>query len=653
VDLSTLKWFSYGFRNQADVEYLPTNRIVFELKEGRPLSEVRALAPDGVRFESAKYFRYVVAQSPDVDLLALANRIYESGLVEYAHPDFMVEKRRTADPLYDEQYYLNNTSSNLGTAGVDIDAPAAWNLTKGSSQIRVAVIDDGVEAHEDLENASESSRVLDGYTPQTSGNGRPVCDRCDVTGGPGNETIGHGVAVSGIIAATHNSTGVRGVAPNVKIVPVNIFTTGNDTPSEAAEGINWAWDEGNADVLSNSWGYPPSADFDVISNAIQDARTQGRNGRGSVVVFSAGNFPNGSQVTDAGFPADVNGVLGVGAVDKNDNRWYYTPSAGNDIDVVAPSGDTQLLGDVRTTDRMGTLGYERSSGDHYTPRFGGTSAAAPQAAGTAALMLSANSSLTESEVRAKIEATADDYGNTNWDGNGRLNAAYAVEEAYPPVGVQVSGPIKVKENETATWTAFVSGGSGNYDYYWKKKSSSNGIWDPTCYGATTDCTTSFPDDANSYNNTGGIRVIVTDQVTNSSATDELSVTIGEDGDDDGGGGGGGGGCNAVSTNQICLSARKKVLAPKGQPHPDTVQIGTVAPNPVRSRAELSVALPEREHVEVSLYNTLGQVIRDRTVVHSAGWHTVPIDLMGRASGMYFVRVIVGDVTKTRQVVVVQ
>lgn len=325
VDRSNLKWFSYGFRNQADVEYLPTNRIVFELKEGRPLSEVRALVPDGVRFESAKYFRYVVAQSPGVDLLALANRIYESGLVEYAHPDFMVEKRRTADPLYSEQYYLNNTSSNLGTADVDIDAPEAWNLTKGSSQIRVAVIDDGVEAHEDLEDASGNSRVLNGYTPQTGGNGRPTWDqRPDGRGG--TETAGHGVASAGIVAASHNSVGVRGVAPNVKVVPINIFNGGvgnRETPSDIAAGINWAWDEGNADVLSNSWGYPGGrpTNFDVIVDAIQDARTQGRNGRGSIVIFSAGNFFNGSQATETFFPASVSGVMAVGAVDRNDNRW--------------------------------------------------------------------------------------------------------------------------------------------------------------------------------------------------------------------------------------------------------------------------------------------------------------------------------------------
>lgn len=280
IDQSHLKYFSYGFRNYENVEYFPTDRIVFELKEGSKLSEVRALASDGVMFESKEYFRYAIAQNQGVDLIDLANRMYESNLVEYAHPDFMVKKRRLGDPLYDEQYYLNSTSGNLGTSDVDIDAPEAWNLTKGSSSVKVAVIDDGVESHEDLKDANGNSRVLTGHTPETGGNGRPVCGRCDVNGDGVAETIGHGMAVSGIIAATHNDTGVRGVAPKVKIVPVNIFTTGDDSPSDVAAGINWAWDEGGADILSNSWGYPPSADFDVIKTAIQDARTQGRSGKG-------------------------------------------------------------------------------------------------------------------------------------------------------------------------------------------------------------------------------------------------------------------------------------------------------------------------------------------------------------------------------------
>lgn len=78
-----------------------------------------------------------------------------------------------------------------------------------------------------------------------------------------------------------------------------------------------------------------------------------------------------------------------------------------------------------------------------------------------------------------------------------------------------------------------------------------------------------------------------------------------------------------------------------------------APNPVRSRARLSVALPEKEEVEIALYNTMGQVVGRRTVSRSAGRHAVSIGVTGLSSGMYFARVTVGAVTKTRRIVVVR
>ena len=79
----------------------------------------------------------------------------------------------------------------------------------------------------------------------------------------------------------------------------------------------------------------------------------------------------------------------------------------------------------------------------------------------------------------------------------------------------------------------------------------------------------------------------------------------------------------------------------------------MAPSPVRSRARLPVALPEAEEVRVILYNTVGQVVERRVVSRSAGRYEVPIDVTGLSSGLYFARVTVGAVTKTRRIVVVR
>ncbi|NJN29001.1 MAG: S8 family serine peptidase [Cyclobacteriaceae bacterium] len=154
-------------------------------------------------------------------MFAISNKIYESGLVEWCHPDMALPVETSNDPLYPQQYYLNNTGQNGGTNNIDINAPEAWAITQGCDQIRVAVLDDGVEDHEDL-----AGRVLGGFTPTNpvNGNGRP--EGVNIVDQSGNcvGRVGHGIACAGILGASHNnSIGIRGVAPNAQIVPVNIL----------------------------------------------------------------------------------------------------------------------------------------------------------------------------------------------------------------------------------------------------------------------------------------------------------------------------------------------------------------------------------------------------------------------------------------------
>ena len=137
-------------------------------------------------------------------------------------------------------------------------------MTKGSSSIKVAVIDQGVAGHEDL-----GDRLLPGFTPGlANGNGAPVSNNP------------HGECCAGIIGASHNNLGIAGIAPLVKIVPVNIFYS--QSSSNIAAAINYAWDDAEADVISNSWG---GSVADAITSAINNARTNGRGGLGCVVVL--------------------------------------------------------------------------------------------------------------------------------------------------------------------------------------------------------------------------------------------------------------------------------------------------------------------------------------------------------------------------------
>lgn len=159
----------------------------------------------------------------------IANELYESDQVVFSHPNFIAETSLLQnDPLYPDQYYLNNTGQFGGTAGIDINAPEAWALSVGLSNVRVAVLDDGVEDHEDL-----AGRVVQGFTPlDPNGFGTPV------------DQSWHGQAVAGIIGATsNNNIGIAGIAQCTEIIPINIFT-GNEEVNDIADGINWTWDDG-------------------------------------------------------------------------------------------------------------------------------------------------------------------------------------------------------------------------------------------------------------------------------------------------------------------------------------------------------------------------------------------------------------------------
>ena len=351
------------------------------------------------------------------ELLKICNRIAEDKNITWCEPDFFSDIKPHRGPLYPDQYYLNNTGQSGGTAGVDIRAEGAWLSTTGASTLRVAVIDEGMDAHEDY-----AGRLLSGYT---AGNPSGI-------GAPGPSNAYHGVACAGIIGATHNNgLGIRGVAPGVQLIPVNIFPTGfAASDADIAAAINWAWSSGAADVLSNSWG--GGSFSSVIRDAFNSAMTLGRGGMGSIVVASSGNGGN----VDASFPSNIPGIITVGACDHNGVITGYS-QRGASMDVVAPSKDGSA-GGIFTTDRMGANG---DNGGNYKSDFGGTSAACPQVSGIAALILSISPTLTVGQVTNAIQRSATDVGPAGFDhtyGYGRANACRALEQAIVETGI--SGP---------------------------------------------------------------------------------------------------------------------------------------------------------------------------------------------------------------------
>jgi serine protease len=286
--------FATAFRINT-VPLIVTNVVTFRPKAA--IAEIERVFRQRIRFRdrtASGVYHYIVHNFRET--LAVANALAESGLVEWCQPDFVIEiKPTTVDPFYSQQYYLNNTGQTGGVSDIDINAPEAWAISTGCTPVRVAVLDYGVEPHEDIGN-----RYLTGFTAlDPSGTGLPSSSEV------------HGQQCAGIIAATHdNNIGIAGVAPTSHIIPINGFI-GINNVSRVADAIDAGWrpTRGGADILSNSWNWAIAPSLAEITQAINDARTQGRGGKGAIVVFSAGN--QGGAIE---FPANVEGVVTVGAI---------------------------------------------------------------------------------------------------------------------------------------------------------------------------------------------------------------------------------------------------------------------------------------------------------------------------------------------------
>lgn len=370
---------------------------------------------------------YISVGNSAIRSIDAANLFYETGVFEFSEPHFgYLNAMQSSDPHWNKQWGLSNQGQDGGTPGVDIEVERAWEIPVVSTDIRVAVVDQGVElSHPDLKN-----NLVQGFS----------CGD-DSYGGIINTSYNHGTMCAGIIAATKdNGIGISGVAPFCKIIPINALArdlnsniVGLFSPMLAVS-IRWAYKEGRADVISNSWNGAPSQD---VENAVKEAVTNGRDGKGCVVVFSAGNDNSNVKVP----LNDKSNVIVAGAIDRCGFRAGLKSSTqscdpwignkpgsnyGEGLHVVAPGSNV----------------YTTTVNKKYA-RFDGTSAACPYVAGVAALMLSVNPYMRYQEVYDIIKNTAtklsnytfqkySDKPNGSWNnevGYGLVNAYEATQAA--------------------------------------------------------------------------------------------------------------------------------------------------------------------------------------------------------------------------------
>ncbi len=303
---------------------------------------------------------YRLMASSEADLGQFLYDMKQSRRVLYAEPNFPVLAFKDAnDPFY-------RRGDQWGLA--KISAPDAWDITTGSDTITIAIIDSGVAAgHPDLDG-----KVLPGqnflFTPPTTDS---------------NDDAGHGTFVAGVAAAKgNNSYGISGVSWGAKILPVKVLNSqGSTSNAVVAMGINYAAEQ-RAQIINLSLGTSDrsQAVYDAVSKAYD---------QGLVLVSAAGN----DGKADPQYPASFDQVISVGASTPLDRPAVYSNS-GPEISIVAPGDGIFSLSWARADGQI--FGFDK-----------GTSFAAPYVSGTAALMLSVNKYLTNSQVKNMLEGTAD------------------------------------------------------------------------------------------------------------------------------------------------------------------------------------------------------------------------------------------------------
>ncbi|MGO4120105.1 S8 family serine peptidase [Arthrobacter sp. YAF16] len=487
-------------------------------QQGVSVRELRALATGATLIASDK----PLSDQAATDFM---DSIVASGAVNAVEPDARMTAVLTPnDTRYGEQWDFT------GANGMRI--PGAWDVSTGSGST-VAVIDTGITAHPDLD-----ANVLPGYdfvsdaTAARDGNGRDsnAQDQGDwyAAGECGQTTAGnsswHGTHVSGTIAAvTGNSTGVAGVAPNAKVLPVRVLAKCGGSLSDIADAIIWA----SGGTVS---GIPANANPARVINmslggsgacgTTYQAAIDSAVSRGTTVVVAAGN----SNQDASGFrPANCNSVVTVAASNPSGALSYYS-NYGATVDLTAPGGDTSVSGGgILSTLNTGTT----TPGAAGYASYQGTSMATPHVAGLVALMKSKSPALTPAQVESTLRqgTRAMPGGCTKGCGAGLSDATATMgllggSTPPPPSGNLLLNPGF--ESGSASWT---SNQSDTFETGTAARSGSgfaglNGWGKSTSY--TVDQAFSIPSSVSGSSLSFYLKTL-SDETTTSTAYDTLKV----------------------------------------------------------------------------------------------------------------------------------
>lgn len=356
-----------------------------------------------------------------------AARMAADPRVEYAEPNYLLYPAMIPnDALFSQQWALYNAASFVeGQPRADIDAPRAWEITTGSDNLVVAVIDAGVDlSHPDLApNAWVNTREIPNNGIDDDGNGYvdDVNGWNYVTGRPNPyddpNADWHGTHVSGTIGAVgNNQIGITGIAWHVKLMALKFIGATTGSTADAVKAINYVIDQKrrgtNVRVINASWG--GTSGPASLKSAIQDAGNAG-----ILFVCAAGNGDEHGVGLDmdstpnypAAWSADVSTMIAVAAVDSSDSLTGYSNYGATTVQVAAPGS--------YTLSTMPNGGYGLGLG---------TSMACPHVSGVAALLFAHEPSLSPAQARRRIVETADPLPTLvgRISSGGRVNAYNAL-----------------------------------------------------------------------------------------------------------------------------------------------------------------------------------------------------------------------------------
>ena len=325
--------------------------------------------------------------------------------INFVENNFLAEGVVTPnDSYYTSQWHLPK-----------ISAPQGWDISTGCTSVAVAIIDSGVDpAHPDLSN-----KLLPGFNF--------LNDNADT-----HDVLGHGTAVAGSAAAIgNNSLGVSGVSWTNPIMPLVVLNSSNYASYyDIAQAITYAADKG-AKIMNIS--IAGSSSSSTLQNAVNYAWN-----KGAVIFAAAANYSTSRPY----YPAACTNVVAVSATTSSDTLASFS-NYGDWIDIAAPGVS------ILTT----------KNGGSYSS-WSGTSFSSPIAAGLGALIMSANSTLTNAQVVEILKRNADDLGAQGFDpyfGYGRINV-YRSLAAVKTTALLTDSSSPIVSISSPTNGAYISGG---------------------------------------------------------------------------------------------------------------------------------------------------------------------------------------------------